>query len=153
MSDERTLDQIASDLEAQVDEFATVLAAPTDELWRKPADDEWSAAMCVVHVSDAEVHVAARLRWLLTEDNPTFPWWDEDTHMALTHERSPEIAFAVIAALRAANVDLLRRVTAEQIARVGTRPDGELVNALELLAGHVEHTAAHLEQAKAALGR
>jgi hypothetical protein len=153
MSDERTLDQILSDLEAQVDEFAGILAAPQDVLWRKPSDDDWSAAMCVVHISDAEVHVAGRLRRMLTEDNPAFPNWDEELHMALTHERSPEIAFAVIASLRASNADLLRHVGAEQLARTGIRPDGEVLNVPQFLEAHISHTDAHLEQARAALGQ
>ena len=153
MSDDRTLDQIISDLETQVDQFAGILAAPHDALWRKPSADEWSAAMCVVHISDAETHVAARLRRMLTEDNPPFPNWDEELHMALSHGRSPEIAFAIIASLRASNADLARHVTTEQLARVGTRPDGQVVNALQLLDGHINHTASHLEQARAALGQ
>lgn len=151
MSTHRTLDEIIADLEAQVDEFAMVLAAPNDALWRKPSPDDWSAAMCVVHVSDAEIHVGARLRWLLTTENPTFPSWDEEPHMALTHERSPEIGFAVIAATRAAVADLVRRVDPALLERTGTRPDGQVVNTYELLEGHLEHTAAHLEQARAAL--
>jgi len=152
MSEDPALEATLADLDRQVDAFARIMSYDDEHLWHEPAPGEWSAAMAMVHMSDAEVHVAARLRYVLTAAEPTFANWDEEAHAGLSSERSPEIALAVIAALRAANADLVRRVSPAALARTATLPNGEVVDVAELLARHARHTAAHLEQAQAALG-
>lgn len=152
MTDDRPLAEIIGELEDQIIAFEGILAAGDEALWRTPAPGEWTAAMVLVHMSDAEVHVGARLRYLLTEDNKVFPSWEEDNHAALSSERSPEIALAVIAALRAANIDLIRQLPEAALSRTAELPDGEIVDVAGLLDRHTRHTAGHLEQARAALG-
>jgi hypothetical protein len=151
MSDDRPLADILGELEDQIIAFESILAVDDEVLWRAPSADEWPAAMVLVHMSDAEVHVAARLRYLLTEDGKVFPNWDEEAHGALSGARSPEIALAVIAALRAANIDLVRRLPQEALARTAELPDGEIVDVAGLLDRHTRHTAGHLEQARLAI--
>ncbi len=151
MSEEQPIEAVLLELAEQVEQFAQVLSASDELLWREPVVGEWSAAMVVVHMSDAEVHVAARLRRLLTEENEVYPNWSEADHAALSSERSPEIALAVIAGLRASNSDLVRRLSAAALARTATLPNGEIVDAVGLLERHVRHTAAHLHQARSAL--
>jgi hypothetical protein len=151
MSDDRSIPEILADLEDQIISFEAILAVGDEVLWREPAPGEWAAAMVLVHMSDAEVHVAARLRYLLTETGKVFPNWSEEDHADLSSERSPEIALAVIAALRASNIDLIRRLPADALARAAELPDGEIVDVAGLLERHVRHTAGHLEQARLAL--
>jgi hypothetical protein len=145
MSDDRPLAEIIGELEDQIIAFEAILAVGAEALWREPVPGEWPAAMVLVHMSDAEVHVAARLRYLLTEDNKVFPSWEEDAHAALSGERSPEIA------LRASNIDLIRRLPEAAFARTAELPDGEIVDVAGLLDRHTRHTAGHLEQASIAL--
>jgi hypothetical protein len=151
MSDDRPLAEIIGELEDQIIAFEAILAVGDEALWRVPAPGEWPAAMVLVHMSDAEVHVAARLRYLLTEDNKVFPSWEEDHHAALSSGRSPEIALAVIAALRASNINLIRRLPQSALTRTAELPDGDVVDVAGLLDRHTRHTAGHLEQARIAL--
>jgi hypothetical protein len=151
MSDDRPLADILGELEDQIIAFEAILAVGDEELWREPAPGEWPAAMVLVHMSDAEVHVGARLRRLLTEENEVYPNWSEENHAALSRERSPEIALAVIASLRAATIDLIRRLPEEAFTRTAQLPDGEIVDVAGLLDRHTRHTANHLEQARVAL--
>jgi hypothetical protein len=148
---DRSVEDVLVELESQVTAFAAVMAVGDDLLWREPTVGEWSAATVIVHMSDAEVHVAARLRYLLTEESPAFPGWGEEEHAALSSTRSPEIALAVIAAVRASNADLIGRVSPAQLQRTAVLPDGELVDVVGLLDRHARHTANHLEQAQAAI--
>jgi uncharacterized damage-inducible protein DinB len=148
---EHSLETVLTELDDQVSALTEVLSADDEALWAEPAAGEWSAAMVLVHLSDAELHVAARLRYLLTEDSPTFPNWSEEEHAALSDTRSPEIALAVIAAVRAANADLVRNADPARLERTAILPDGEVVGPVELLGRHVRHNAAHIDQANAAL--
>jgi DinB superfamily len=48
------------------------------EVRRRPAPDVWSPLEYACHVRDGCRIYAARLHLMLTQDNPTFPNWDQD---------------------------------------------------------------------------
>src|ERR1700677_4701597 len=55
-----------------------ILAEPTDILRQRSSDDRWSPLEYACHVRDVFVLYQQRLELMLTQDNPTYPNWDQD---------------------------------------------------------------------------
>jgi hypothetical protein len=90
------------------------------ELKRRPAAGEWSVLELLGHLVDAEIVMAGRYRWTISQDKPPLLGYDQDLWVArLRHnEAQAEELLAVFAALRAANLRLWRQSTAEDRDRV-----------------------------------
>jgi len=90
------------------------------ELSRRPAPGEWSVLELVGHLVDAEIVMSGRYRWAISQDEPPLLGYDQDLWVArLRHnEAQPGELLAVFSALRAANLRLWRRSTAEDRERV-----------------------------------
>ena len=119
----------------------------------KPAPGEWSALECVGHLADAELVVAARMRWILAQDEPDIVGYDQALWVdALRHnEDDTELLVGGFEALRRANLDLWWRITPEQRSRVGIHRERgpESVDLMFRLAAG--HDRVHLAQARRAL--
>ena len=119
----------------------------------RPAPGEWSVLRCVAHLVDAELAWAPRFRFVLAHDRPELPGYDQDLWNDRLHtdDEDPEALLRLFEPLRAATVDLWRRTSAEDRARVGLhRERGEESFDLmfRMLAGH---DRVHLAQARRAL--
>jgi hypothetical protein len=130
---------------------ATVAAAGED-LRRRPAPTEWSAFQCFAHLTDAEVVMSARYRWVLAEGGPPLVGYDQDAWVDRLHgeEESAEL-LALFEALRTANLALWAATSVEDRARVGhhsERGPESLDLAFRMIAGHDRF---HLQQAADAL--
>ncbi len=90
------------------------------DLHRRPAAGEWSVLELVGHLVDAEMVMAARYRWTVSQDAPPLLGYDQDQWVArLRHnEDQPDELLALFSAMRAANLRLWRRSTAEDRERV-----------------------------------
>jgi len=112
---------------------------------RVPAPGEWSAADVVGHLVDAEVAVCFRIRLALTADRPTYPGYDEKSWAALPKPPLDDLV-ATFRQLRAYNVCLLRRLSADDRQRVAVHgeqgPETVDVN-IRKFAGH---DILHLDQ-------
>ncbi len=92
-----------------------------DLLRERPEPGEWSVLECIGHITDAELVVAGRVRWMLAEDQPDIVGYDQ----ALWVERldhgndDPEILLGVFEALRRADLDLWTRMPIPRRGRVG----------------------------------
>jgi DinB superfamily len=118
-----------------------------------PAPREWSALQCVGHITDAEVVMAARYRWVLAHDRPALVGYDQDLWVdGLGHaEDDPGELLGLFESLRAANLRLWSRTGPEGRARIGLHEERgpesfELM--FRMLAGH---DRLHLQQARRAL--
>jgi len=89
---------------------------------RAAAPGEWSAADVVGHLVDAEVAVSFRCRLALTADEPAYPGYDEKRWAALPKPPLDELV-ATFRHLRAYNVHLLRRLSAEDMQRVAVHSE------------------------------
>jgi hypothetical protein len=125
-----------------------------DRLLARPAPSEWSVLEAGGHMLDAEVVASARYRWILAEDEPRLAGYDQELWMKrLRHpEEDPGKLLSTFEALRAANLALWSRSSAEDRARVGIHEERgpesyELT--FRLIAGHDRN---HLAQARNALG-
>jgi DinB family protein len=63
---------------------AVVAGLDDEQIRRRPAPGEWAVIEVVAHVADVDERAHARLRRMLTEDNPFLPAFDQD---ALAAER------------------------------------------------------------------
>jgi len=117
----------------------------------------WSVRDVLVHLADAEVVRAGRLRFILAaEEPPALPGFDEGVWKRRLQYlwRSPEAALALYDALVYSNAELLRQFAAEAFDRRGLI-DGEPVTVAELLrrgAAHGEEHAAQLRALREELG-
>jgi hypothetical protein len=130
----------------------TVAAIPPDELTRAPARDEWSAFQTLCHVRDATLTYAARFRWIVFNNDPLMPDYDENNWVAACKDTPADIADILdqVAASRADLTRMLSRLEPEQWERTGRHEAaGPIV--LEHYARHqVVHERMHLEQLFAA---
>ena len=130
------------------------LIAEAGELLRvRPEPGEWSALLCLAHISDAEVVMSGRYRWVLAHDQPELIGYDQDLWVDRLHtdDDDPFELLAGFEALRAANIDLWRGTSEPDRQRVGLHrergPESfELM--FRMLAGH---DRVHLAQAGRAL--
>jgi DinB family protein len=130
-----------------------LIAESGADLRTRPAPREWSVLECIGHVTDAEIVMSARYRWVLAHDEPELIGYDQDLWVAgLRHnEDDPATLLAAFEATRAANVALWRRSSPAERARVGIhrergRESFDLM--FRMLAGH---DRVHLDQADRAL--
>jgi hypothetical protein len=130
-----------------------LIADAGEDVATRPEPKEWSVVECIGHVVDAEVVMSARYRWILAHDEPELIGYDQDLWVDGLHhgEDDPAELLALFEALRAANLALWRRSTAEEHARVGQhreRGPESYDLAFRMLGGH---DRVHLDQADRAL--
>jgi len=130
-----------------------LIADAGSDLRRSPANGEWSVIECVGHIVDAEIVVGGRYRWILAQDEPDIVPYDQDLWVTeLGHrEADPDTLLALFDALRAADLELWRRTTPAERARVGIhreRGPESLDLTFRMLAGH---DRVHLAQGRTAL--
>lgn len=118
-----------------------------------PEPTEWSVVQCVAHMTDAELVVSGRYRWILAHDRPPLMGYDQDRWVNELHRplEPAEELLAVFEPLRAANIALWRRTPRERRDRLGIHAERgpesyELT--FRLIAGHDRF---HLAQAERAL--
>jgi DinB superfamily len=124
-----------------------------DRLRARPAPSEWSVLETAGHMLDSEMVASARYRWILAEEEPRLVGYDQELWMQrLRHdEDDPDQLLGAFEALRAVNLALWSRSSADERARIGHHEERgpesyELV--FRLIAGHDRN---HLAQARDAL--
>ncbi len=130
-----------------------VVEAAGARLRDRPAPAEWSVIECVGHLVDSEIIAAARIRWIMAEDEPDIVGYDQDRWVDGLHHRDddPDELIALFDALRTANMRLWAASPDAQRNRVGIhRERGPESYDLtwRLIAGHDRF---HLAQAERAL--
>jgi hypothetical protein len=130
-----------------------MVAEAGDQLRERPEPGEWSVLECIGHITDAELVVATRIRWMLAEPQPDIVGYDQ----ALWVERlghnddDPAVLLGLFEALRRSNLDLWRRTPVAARGRYGIhreRGQESLDLTVRMAAGH--HRV-HLAQARRAL--
>ncbi|MDR7534026.1 MAG: DinB family protein [Armatimonadota bacterium] len=125
---------------------AAVRGLSTDELHFTPAPGHWSIHQNVVHLADADLVAAARLRHVLAEPGVALVAFDQEQWgRALDYAgRSLEASLALLRAVRETTADLLRRMPPEAWTRTGqhTREGAQTVEGI--VAHFVEHVDHHL---------
>jgi hypothetical protein len=97
-----------------------MLADAGPHLRVRPAPREWSALLCLAHISDAEVVMTGRYRWTLAHDRPELIPYDQDLWVDNLHsdDDDPDALLRQFEVLRAGNIALWRGASEAQRARV-----------------------------------
>ncbi|HVH65743.1 MAG TPA: DinB family protein [Candidatus Acidoferrum sp.] len=110
-------------------------------LRRRPAPKEWSVLELLGHLADAELVMGGRYRWALSHDQPPVLGYDQDLWVErLRHnEDDPEELLILFSTLRAANLALWKRSSAQERQRVAIHAERGLESfdlMFRMLAGH-----------------
>jgi hypothetical protein len=114
------------------------------------AYDGWSPREVLAHLADSEVNFGARIRLIISEDEPLVTPYDQERWAeALRYrERDLDLDLATFRAGRASNVDLLRRLDAAAWQRPyvagGASPARRTLE--ELVTHRADHDLQHLAQ-------
>ena len=122
---------------------------------RRPEPGEWSVAELLGHLWDAELTYAFRARSILAQDQPQLPAYDQDAWATLPRPPFADL-LASFAALRTANLALIRGTPAEQWERAGIHAERGPTSfrmATDEIAGHARAHQLQLEQTIAAVRR
>jgi hypothetical protein len=152
------LDLLGDDDPATVQEttpvaLRTLLAEAGEGVALRPDPGEWSVLGCIAHVTDAELVMGARYRFVLAQDEPPLIGYDQDRWVDRLHGDNPdaEELLALFEPLRRANLALWRRSSHGDRARVGMhaeRGPESFDLSFRMIAGHDRF---HLAQARRAL--
>jgi DinB family protein len=131
----------------------SLLAVAGPDVRTPPEPGEWSVLECLAHLTDGELVVSTRYRWIAAEDAPPIVGYDQALWVAnLRHaEDDPADLLAVFEALRRANLALWARFGATHGERIGLHSERgpESYDLTFRLAGG--HDRIHLAQAHRAL--
>jgi hypothetical protein len=119
----------------------------------RPAPGEWSALECLGHITDGELVVATRYRWILAHDEPEIIGYDQVLWVERLRHQDDDVdrLLGLFEATRASNLELWSRMSPEDRARVGVHSERgrESIDlTFRLAAGH---DRIHLAQARRAV--
>ena len=111
------------------------------EMVRPELPGKWSVRHVLQHLADSELVWAYRLRLVLAQERPPLTGYDQDAWAKRLHydEASAESALDEFGVLRRANLRLLARASAADLARVGVhaeRGEESVGHMIRLYAGH-----------------
>jgi hypothetical protein len=115
------------------------------QLANHPEDDEWSVAQITGHLFDVDLVYGFRWRLMLTEDNPTYPGYDEK--LWTPHPRLPYAELLdAWEGLRKANLLILDAAPNDALSRTATHSEQGPETFDETLRKIAAHDLAHLNQ-------
>lgn len=155
MTPSNQIANIASEYAEATQYFLECIAKVTEENIDRHEPGEWTARQVIHHVADSEAQSYARLRRLLAEPNPVIQGYDEAAWAespALGYGELPiENSVAVYTAVRAASLDLIKRLTPEQLSLAGVHTEAGAYDVNRWLATYSRHPREHAAQLLRAL--
>jgi hypothetical protein len=116
--------------------------------WR-PASGEWCANEVVGHLVEADLRgFTGRIRTLLAESDPAFVGWDQPSVAAARGDcaKSTGELLGEFLPLRAEGIELVRRLTAQDLERSGIHNVVGRLTAGDIVAEWVHHDRNHVRQ-------
>ncbi len=149
------------DREQLLAEFAALPARLADtvrdvdlaRLAARPEPDEWSPFEVICHFRDVAAVYALRFRWMVLNDDPFLPDYDENRWVAESRNGLADLSHILdhIAASRADICDLLTRLDDAEWQRTGRHEVIGAVVLADYFAHEVAHERQHIDQIRAAL--
>jgi hypothetical protein len=120
-------------------------------------DGGWTVRQVLHHVPDSHMNAYIRVKWTLTEPTPIIKAYDEKLWAETPDTKEdPTASLALLKALHAKWVPLLRKLTPEDLSREFYHPDSKkhqrMDRIIALYAWHGEHHLAHITTVKEAKG-
>lgn len=149
------INTIATDYERATAVFLAAAADVTPTTLDAHHPDGWSARQVIHHLADSEAQSYARLRRLLAEPDPVIQGYDEAAWACaptLGYAELPvENSLAVFAAVRASSLDIIRRLSPEDLQRAGTHSESGPYSVSRWLEVYSGHPVEHADQLRRAL--
>lgn len=134
--------EVGAIIRANAAEWQKLLQHP--QVRERPSENQWSALEYACHVRDVFRLYDERLQMMLTEDDPTYPNWDQD-ETAVAQRYGEQDPGAVARELAQAGEQLADRfddVGSDQWERTGRRSDGASFT-IESFARYLIHDPVH----------
>lgn len=129
----------------------TLAGVPEDLLDMAPDPDRWSVHDNVIHLSDAELVYAVRIRRALGDTNPQLSAFDEDawgSRLAYA-QRDMEAALDLIGLLRFTTADLLRSARPDAWDQYARHAERGPMTVRDLVQACVDHVTYHVRNIEA----
>jgi uncharacterized damage-inducible protein DinB len=109
---------------------------------------EWSIRQVVHHMADADLNFVARMKMILTADEPRFALFEQDEWARLPDavEAAIEPSMSILEGLHTRWTLLLEGVPESSWKRQGVHPETGPVSLDDLLVKYTDHGETHLEQ-------
>ncbi|MEN9692939.1 MAG: hypothetical protein RLZZ330_583 [Actinomycetota bacterium] len=152
------IENICKEYESSTKVFLDVVNSLSTVDLDKRAEDGWSARQVIHHLADSEAQSYARLRRLLAEpEGTTIQGYDEgawaESPLLGYNELPIENSLAVFASVRAASLDILRRMSSSDLNRKGVHTESGEYSVNKWVTTYTNHPREHSEQIAAAIGR
>jgi hypothetical protein len=123
------------------------------QLERRPAPREWSAAMVVSHLADAELVYSVRIRSILTDERPLLLNFDEAawTERFWTVDGDVKETLNRWRVMRDHTVRLLESLEEAEWRRAGVHPQRGEQTTRQVASQLAEHDRGHLDQLRRAV--
>ncbi len=146
------IQEIAAAYEAATQEFLHMASTvPADKLDVNDGAN-WSSRQVIHHCADSEAQSYVRLRRLVAEPNPVIQGYDENlwaNDATLGYTELPiENSIAVFASVRAASLDIIKRLKPEQLELTGTHTVAGEYSLKRWLETYARHANNHADQIK-----
>ena len=151
---ELSRDELIAALAAMPAAFRAAVGAATPSALQRPDGDAWAAIDVLKHVRDVVQVYGMRFKWMILDEDPFLPNYDEDRWVAESPDGAAdaEAVLHEIEAYRAETVRLLRGLDTNGWSRRGRH---EVIGPVELepyVRHELAHEEQHLEQLRSAFG-
>ncbi len=135
-------------LESTPDILRALMCEVTEEDVRwKPAEDRFSIAEVLAHLSHSEGHCyRMRVDRFLAEERPEFESDDAQMYLDLYRDADPEDSFDHFEEQRETNIEFLRELTEADGARVAIHKEAGEITLAEMLHEWAMHDLGHIRQ-------
>jgi hypothetical protein len=145
------LKEAAAAYESASQYFLNLARGITPDLLDEHAENEWSARQCIHHMADSEAQSYSRLRRLVAEPEGSIiqgydeAAWANEPKLGYA-DGAVENAIAVYAAVRASSLDLVKRLTEEDLEKFGEHSDAGKYTIARWLETYTRHPYDHGDQ-------
>ena len=142
--------QYANDYEAATNYFLDAVNKLNPADLDKPKSDGWNARQVIHHLADSESQSCARLKRLVAEPGTTIQGYDENKwaeSATLGYTELPiENSIALFKAARAASLEIIKRLSVEQLSNAGIHTESGEYDLKKWLTGYTNHPKDHAGQ-------
>ena len=144
------INELAAQYQVATQEFLDLVGKLAKEDLDKSDAEGWTPRQVIHHVADSEAQSYARLRRLVAEPGTMIQGYDEGAwggNSTLGYAELPiDISVSVYTAVRASSLEIIKRLTEEQLNNVGTHSESGAYTIHNWLDNYINHPRDHASQ-------
>lgn len=144
------ISQIPKDYEEATKAFLAAFEQLKPSDLDKPKKDGWNARQVIHHLADSEAQSCARLKRLIAEPGSVIQGYDENIwaqNPTLGYTQLPiENSLALFKASRAASLEIINRLTVDQLSNSGIHTESGAYDVRKWLKSYINHPKDHAKQ-------